>query len=370
MAHKQYTIRLRTLTPLFIANGDVLSPYSDFIQQDNRLWIIDHEKMESLFADRPEALNEFVRSVKTKWSNNKSITNLRDFLKNRFLIADPSSISKTSRIIHGNIQNAQLKRFIHSAGRPFIPGSSVKGMIKSALLHHWLTKLPDGKAVIEGISKLVYINFDPRSSEYNEQRRRLLDYMSTKEAQRIRVSDSGFLDSRQLEVLKVARFKMQDLSFVSPQWSEVWPADVVTTFDLSIESDFSEPFKFLNDGIQSLFNVISHLSKSVLHHELDHLGEIKNKRHNQIMEQYEKFLKLTNSAGRCICRVGAYKTFLDQSIGLALYLNDPRIYDRWRTALGLGNPKTRNITKSRFPSTRSFLSDLTSAMGWVELSVE
>lgn len=119
-------IKIKTLTPIHIGSGEALSPLDYFIE-NGKFFRID---MDGLFNDKEFILKkeDFINKIS---KGERFITRILDknLLKKHILYIIPAEKSAENR------NPIEVKVFIKSAGRVFIPGSSFKGSILSALIY-------------------------------------------------------------------------------------------------------------------------------------------------------------------------------------------------------------------------------------------
>jgi CRISPR-associated protein Csm5 len=130
-------LRLTTLSPLAIGKGDKLSPYSDFVEHDNRLHLIDTNRVEAALADRPDLLDAYVAGITAGIDNNRSHFELEKFLTNRLRLDLPAVSRRIYPLGHGAAGGVKQELYTilkTPNGQPYVPGSSLKGAIKTALL--------------------------------------------------------------------------------------------------------------------------------------------------------------------------------------------------------------------------------------------
>ena len=122
--------RIKVLTPVHIGSGEELTPLEYFIDRERGLF---HRlNMNSLFQDdkfRP-FLNTFI-SEATRRRNIGEIVRDHSLLRRHILYSLPISAEARQPLL---TNPANVKTYIKSAGRVFIPGSSLKGSILSAIL--------------------------------------------------------------------------------------------------------------------------------------------------------------------------------------------------------------------------------------------
>jgi CRISPR type III-A-associated RAMP protein Csm5 len=128
-------LTLKTLSPVHIGSGYDISPIEYFFDPlQNRFHRIN---MDALFQDpdfKPH-LNQFLREAASSRYIGRIIPD--NLLRSHILYTLPVSVKAANYLRHSQ---TAVKEHIKSAGRPFIPGSSLKGALLSALLYHQLTE--------------------------------------------------------------------------------------------------------------------------------------------------------------------------------------------------------------------------------------
>lgn len=413
---------LETLSPVRVGAGpeSVLSPYTDFVQDGRDLIYLDPRKLERALEGQPRGImDEFVRGVRTRMNNNRSEFELADFIRDR-LGTTPAKLALRHVPIRGDVKHAQVRRHLSNGGQPYIPGSTLKGAFRTAILYGWLQDEPAGRDLVERLSAAVerlWQQYGRQLEEaeqlYREGRKQdgnriagpipgrvgdALSEFSEKqlfgdlndktrpgdahegrgpEMRFLRLSDTAPVRADTLRVAQVARIKLANAQMVAPQWSEVLPRGVTTRFTLTIEPRFTRPgLTFLNAGSpEPLLERLDRFAADCLEWEadvLDNLSEVDalNDIYNTVVELEER--ERPERATRL--RLGAGKTYFDNSFGLALWKRDARVFEHFRKLLGLGrNPVFRRFSRERFPATRSYVVDRgtpVEPLGWVQLSVE
>jgi CRISPR type III-A-associated RAMP protein Csm5 len=124
-------IQIETLTPVHIGSGNMLQNNTDFVVQgsgdDRYIYIVDDRKILDLIGE--EHLDNWLVSIERKES---TIDLVKRFAPNAS-IRDYT----TERITcYAKVEaNDTLKEIIHDGrGKPYIPGSSIKGAIRTAVL--------------------------------------------------------------------------------------------------------------------------------------------------------------------------------------------------------------------------------------------
>ena len=134
--YKVYKMSLTTLSPIFIGSGEKLNK-SAYFCYDDEVNVIDEKKLVKLLRSRRGLFEAFMSEAS---SGNLYLTK---FLENNIPNFKNLDIHKYKLISHSNIITTKgkiktlndINTFIKSSnGRPYIPGSSIKGCIRTALI--------------------------------------------------------------------------------------------------------------------------------------------------------------------------------------------------------------------------------------------
>lgn len=122
-----YYIKVEPLTPVYVG-GATEKNYKfeiDAVDLDNQVYIIDHEKLSKELLKNKQLYDAYIQAA----LNN----NLLDFFKNNKINAQDFS----RKVYSTTGESSEIKAFIRDGfGLPYIPGSSLKGAIRSAFLHY------------------------------------------------------------------------------------------------------------------------------------------------------------------------------------------------------------------------------------------
>jgi CRISPR-associated protein Csm5 len=141
-----HILHIKTLSPVCIGDNKAanLFPYLDFVVNEREVHYIDKVKlMQSVEKAGGGALEAFVDGIERMdpQNPNRSGFDLAGFVKN-YLEHQLSDFYIEGRKIQNRGYDVGAKRevttVIKSAGRPYIPGSTIKGAIRTALLHDWI----------------------------------------------------------------------------------------------------------------------------------------------------------------------------------------------------------------------------------------
>ncbi|MFW6308922.1 MAG: type III-A CRISPR-associated RAMP protein Csm5 [bacterium] len=343
-------LKLKTLTPVQIGSGDILSPYHDYIYDRDRIYYIDYKELEkylSAEAESEKLMDQFVELVSSQAGKNKQD---RFLLKNFFASNDLNfeDFSQNQIEVTDKITN-EIKRTILSGTRPYIPGSSLKGAVRTALLYNHLLAGYNLKKMKGG--KQAYIGQDQFGKFAGDK----LKYLA--------VSDSSLLTMDSITLLETYRYNLKELTTDIPVVREV--ISIGEEMEISLQgkapADIDSKFSYLKEGEESkILEMINAFTIKILDNELEILEQHNNGKLDNIISKYSQLYnraeELKESKKGAILRLGAGKTYFDNTIALALDKGD---YNKIKPSSDETFPVTRNVIKEG--------REITGTMGWILL---
>lgn len=404
---KNIKMNLTTLAPVFVGTdeGSDLSPVTDFIFNNGKVQLINQRKFELLLSKDDKLVNEFVSEIK-----NKSYSfNLKNFIENK-LNTSIEELTKAIIEVEGLLGSNTIKTFISTSGKPFIPGSSIKGSIRTAIIYNFLVEADEGKKIVEKLidsakkrhkeledlltkkqrerlSDNDFKNFKSlesyKSNEkefsktYNELRL-FKDYTYGHDFRHIQISDTRTFNLSDTKITELPRIYLTKDDNKTSQWKQVLKENVSKEFTLTINPSIKDGYllRINSNSCKSLFSMINNFSKDTIEFELSMYDTFSG---NKAVENklkgsksfYESILKIINQSENdfAVIRVGGGKTYFDNSIGLALYKKDPDAFKEFRKLLGFWKHRSGNrafveedspITRTYYKSQNGFY-----PIGWV-----
>lgn len=131
--HTQLTAQIEVLSPLHVSSGNKLQKGFDWLERNNRLFVIDQDAMFDLVLQRAE--KERGADVVAITTRLMEMT-LSDLLEAGWLtVQDFAPGSPICRyVLHGRSHMNELSEQIKDVyGRPYLPGSSLKGALRTML---------------------------------------------------------------------------------------------------------------------------------------------------------------------------------------------------------------------------------------------
>ncbi len=395
--NKVHRIKAHVLTPVSIGDGGQISPLADYYYDANThsAYFLNKSKFEQLLLNTTH-LEAYIKEVNEVVNERKNEA-LLDFLKR--------ATGKTEQEIlqnyfhHNTIPTLGLRNAVETAtivkniDQPYIPGSTLKGVIRTAILHNWLTNdshrhkiLNKYLQALEQWEKLSTRRDGQAKKEiYNLQKNILneddlfgkLKY--GQDSRKIKISDSQTIEKGiaivQCDRIPLRISKEGGKTPILPILREAIWTDVPLSFTVAIEYGINHPaLKYLETiDTKALLKMIGVFAKDIVIFEKYLLKSVldKDNVHPQIEKLYNFYDELHKRMedGETFIRVGFGKTQYDNSLALAPYNgfdDDDKSYDSfglWRLLLW----KLKEDQLDYYPKTR-LLTARSEPLGWVRLS--
>lgn len=440
VAHNVFTIQIETQTPVSVGDGRILSPYTDFVfdKSKEQIHVLDKKKIiDRIFdldaqkeAEERSLMTEYMDGIYESMDNNRADFDLHKFMEAKLSLvaADNASQTIAKQGLRGN-KKQEIKCMVKDNNRAYIPGSTLKGAIKGALLYDWFLNEGYGtfselmrevlkvfqkcKRDIERIERIASRNYLSRHDkqeikhlkkqisrkggrEISQQIQAVIDDLLTKDDNwfprafsQLKPKDSERFKESETIVQQVNRLHYNKGVVTIPVNLESIQKKAETTFKLVINPTCTRrEFAFLNkaDAVTTLFERINKFHKDTLDMELDLLdtgywhskarGEERTifLKHKHFLEDLYDKVDTAPPTVAYMC-VGFGKSFFYNSIGVLV--ND---WDESQAPEDLREEDKSLFRKycqlfflgkdgqKSFPLTRS-VTELGETMGWIKLSV-
>lgn len=371
---KTCPLQLTTLTPVCIGTGNKLSPYADYVIDENqkKIYYINQELVKAKLAKSPNLIDEYVAGVANGMDNNRSTFNLNNFLKTRLSI----DVRREHRLQLDceATGSKELYTIVKNAGlQPYIPGSTIKGAVKTAFLYDWLVNQEEGKKTVEALLK------NPRDEKVSEVIEKVFTRFNPG------FSDSSLIEANRMMCIDTKRLHIKKGNIAIPQtWESVITGTVVTS---SFSAKKSEHFKSV--AWTELHRVINQYAKAGNQCEWDILVDVAGDKmpddiYNKLYDFYETMNNNIDEADEntAFLKLGSGKGYYHNSIGLALFNADKSenktAFLNFLKLSGFGKVFKKETRKMEeydldpydFPITRVIDVNKVQPLGWVKLEIE
>ena len=410
---RTHKLQLRTVTPVSIGadEADALSPYADYVIEGDAIVLLDKRKVEKAVLDAG-LLDDYVIGIGDSMESNpnRSGFNLGLFIKEKLKKA-PRDLALRIMPNRGIEQHRKqsVAAIVKEAGKAYLPGSSLKGAFRTAVLYDWLTATEKGSEELvkyknalhslelaaADVGRLKRIFEQKRlRSEFNAAKKHLRDQEKRffvednlfgrlndgPESRFLRFSDSSMAPDDAVGLYGIKRIRLQPNPKVVGRESEMpTPREALfsnsaLTATLNIVPAFASDsvLKYwVDQSMDEVLGLLNQFTKDCISNELYELREADNRDFRKVIDQMEDFyVDLEDKAknGGVFLRMGFGKTVYDNSLTLAMLNGLPgqdgeNAFKSYRTnMLGVKGsarnyPVTRTVTADGLP------------LGWVEITL-
>jgi CRISPR type III-A-associated RAMP protein Csm5 len=364
-------VLLKTLTPVHIGNGEKLSPYSDYVfdEQDGIVYYLDHQRIESFFqhSDRgDELLERFVQFVMAGKGENHAYT-IKDFFANHRI--DYRTLAREAVKTSADINNEEIHEHVKTASQLYIPGSSLKGAIRTCLL--FSHRLQRGYSLDAALADLRV-----RERRENVHGADVFGKYGNDLLKHLHLSDTTTIPPEHKAITKTHRYHFKKKQFTLPVTVEAIPENIELEFSLQCKArtnlhHIPDHLSYLfqqddHSGEKTILAKVNDFSAKIIEKEINVLSRLKAKETEGLLAFYLSLKSMTEEFAESSCgavlRVGSGKTYFDNTISFVFSEQELRTLLK---QLKLSND-------SPFPVTRAVTTQhqqAESVMGWVSLHI-
>ena len=354
-----FNIEIETITPLHIGSGGTLSSVGEFITETNIIRYLNTKEI-SNYLYKNNLLDKYTDEILHSAESFDTLKSLKDLglSIDNYITKETDFAQNKVNVLHNNV----LHEFIEANGCKYIPGSSVKGMIKTVLLYHYL------KENNELIKKIENDIIDIKKDNLNYQLSHLWEYyekqiFEKKEFNLLRFTDSDPIDDKSLQVEQLKRQHLQSVDSEGLDWlSETVRPNTILPLRMQILPQFSQNQSVLNErNTTSLFTLINSYSTILINFEISMLSSSSYVGKKDLISKLNSLKEeITQSDNEyAICRLGKGKTvYFNTLITLLSSKIQSRIIEMYF--------KT-DENSTLFPATR-VLTVNDEMLGWIKIS--
>jgi CRISPR-associated protein Csm5 len=270
-------IRLKTLSPIHIGSVEQKITPFEYIQQGQYVYQISDEKV-SLFLQQKNLIDSYVSAVEKEGHRFR----LSEFFKNNKITLTETDLiniseGRKTRLLGSGLQD--YRPFIRDGfGKLYIPGTSIKGAIRTAILYNALlnckTKDPDGfqKKIVEPIERTEPFKFKKKNPFEWVQKEWLENFNllektkspNTDWLRMLHISDAYPIKLTETNLIPINILKKETTGWLFKSvntgqkttiWVEVIPKDTIIEFDMTWDEKLLESFKAENNALSLPENI-------------------------------------------------------------------------------------------------------------------
>jgi len=364
-------VSLTTLTPVHIGSGQKLAKNTEFIFFDNQdqLAVIDDRKILDIIGE--ENIHHWVSVIDAN-------QDLKDLIKTRFSGSlRPSNVAKRVIDYEGDKLTNELNEQLHSAlNGPYIPGSSIKGAIRTAV---FATKVLDYRNdAINALtqyklsdSKLIKKVFGDNAND------NLFRFVQVGDAYFGQVNTVAYTG----KILNLNRNKWR-FKQGQEQLVECIPQGLTTSMSFKINTEALDKNRNIpNAGVLSeknrLFKIVNNHTAKLLQNEIEFWQEeideaqtpVEIDDHLEALSDLKSLTEKANPEKEMIFRMGFGSGW---NFITGAWAKDERILNENQYDRFIGNRALRykQYDDAPFPKTRKLISSQEGLLGFVRLRIE
>lgn len=369
---------IETLTPVHIYNGKKLSPYTDYIYENGKIYYIDVNRLNEKILSNDMLFENYINEIKKIKSNTRDKFTLKKLFNKYKLKTEEYSIAKFD--VFGHPGHNEIHEIIKTNNKPYIPGSSIKGAIRTCLLFDYLQNI---NYDYEKIKKLSFI--EKKGNQYIGQDvfRRQVNNIQSDIMKFIHVTDTKAISISNMKIYKeflvdLYETKLKgDLVKGVPMLSEAINKGTKMVFEIRCKGRkfdvINSKFKYVFEGNEELlFDKINNFYEKNLNIYIKEMEMIDKDLFAKIISQYNSFLELIDkfkiNKNGFIMRLGSHRNLYDNTI-VSLF-EEEEMEQIKKVVTG----RRKNIpTYKPYPKTSWFILDeygVKESIGWVKVEKE
>lgn len=394
--HLQFPITLTTLSPLHIGSGEELTSVGEYLTTSSHIYFLVYEELMNRLKGKGGKEDYFDEYVQKILHHERGFDFFNVLTKWGIGPTDKELVERSIRLHQDGLDpaaNNKLQLCIKTRGEAYVPGSSIKGLLRMAMIFRFFKERPHELKVIEAEIAEILKKTKPLSAlkEYWQEREmqwtlkrknKVEGLIPERVFQAIRPYDTACVPHEKLVIEQVNRQSfMRELSDVSKglDWLvECIGKDVELPFELTILPDFdSADFHYLkSNSPKELFNCLNAHTLALIRQErqLVDVARPDPAIKKALLEQLKTYEDLITAANGdyAIARMGKGKTLFFQTIL-------PLLSDELKNAI-LDLIKEKIAKKAEkeepdgddgiFPHSRVLTVQDRLMMGWVRLEVK
>ncbi len=306
-----HRLTITGLSPMFIGSGNKYSQL-DYISHENKIHILDFDK---ILTQIPfEIIDDLTNDILENFEKNIWRGDVKDFL-GKYEVDWNNFVEKSYDLV-GKIGKNEINQFIKTGDQIYIPGSSLKGAIRTAILFKILKNHPKKK---EEIVQSVLNFFNDR-----EIIRLIQSDGKTDLLRALIISDlKANTENAPIKIVESKVYHIRDQKSTIPIFYEVLDNGFNSTGTLKINRKLVDSNALISQYFDlskdTIIDATNSFSKEIINYELKEFKSRNDSNLERIINFYEELEEQVNSLkdNECIMRLGQGSSVL----GITLFLN-------------------------------------------------
>ncbi len=362
MNYRHFNIQICPLTPVHIGNGHSITSIGEYVSSKNSIRIINQEKLNKLLNSKG-LYDDYLKHILSEQQN----ANIWNYFVEQGIendIAYDNEYRFNAPDDHNPENNSLLELHIKTAGKKYLPGSTIKGTVRNSIFAYCISEDYKLKEKLENIINSANSLWKIKE-RINDIEKRLLDSLF----KNIRPEDTGSIDEENTIVEVSGRQHLfgtntEGLGTLKECIAENTEINTVLTIKHDEEKLPAQYLSFFSDdNTIGLFNAINNVTLKYIEFEISLLKESTDGIAKVLLEflynMQTEIKRLKNN--ECVLRMGKGKTYFFQTI---LPFLSHQSMDKVLNLMVKDDEKRRN-----FPQTR-VLTGKNRFFGWIKITTK
>ncbi len=356
-----YKLKLITQSPVFIGSGEKITTI-DYFQEGNEIYVVDFDEFLKIYyevagGNYKKCSEELTRFIKKNLYNGK-LKNKELFYRKEIRDEIRKRKAYIRKIYSDNIEgrDIQINEFINSAGRPYIPGSSIKGAIRTAIIYYILKKNANIRnQLFKEIDRTLY------HKGLGEIVEKVLYGLDSKDKSKdllkgLQITDSEFIND--VKVKYVKSWSLSTWKSKVPMNLECVDADVAISAEMNINENLLKHSKvedeFFKISKENILSAIKEFCQDLIDHEIK-----KTERYKEIQNFYSRLYD------DHYIILGGYASFLSKTVSILIEKENKELWLKIKR-------KNERKYKRSFLTCRNFITQRNepkAPLGWVKIEI-
>jgi CRISPR type III-A-associated RAMP protein Csm5 len=336
--------------------------------------------LESFLAETQdqEIVSDFVNRIQGQNPNEKDKYSICEFLKDHNQNPDEFVSKKVSITEPEELKAQQIQSTVKNGNRPYIPGSSIKGAIRTALVYH---EIKNSEKKLNDLKERI--NQRRAWNEVEKELDKIFGFYGDDVLKFLQVSDTSCFSETSIRIYHSKRVNIKSsVSSIPMNYEAIIPNLESVTFEIktTVQDIHIKEYEKLDNGFlylhkgneQKLFPILNTFSENFINSEISAFQMIDSK---DVVNHIEKFYFSAlgeipiNKKREAIISLGRGKSFFNSTIDLLL---DSDTLKTLRKNKNVGLSKRNRELVNPFPITRTVYYEnggIKGMFGWAKISM-
>lgn len=315
---------IEPLSPVFIGSGEKVGKFETLVD-GNKTYILNFDKL----MENDKFVAFFVENMDKVLDPSTKDGALKAIFKHLNLSVEEYSHTSFPTIYdkNGKPKTLQISRFVNTAGRFYIPGSSIKGAIRTALIKA-------NESFAKRFESTLNVSESDLKNKVNKIEDNIFGSAQLSPFKALIISDSSFIDKNYMKFKKVEIIHLERPNQDIPQFFEVWLPEQRNTGSNKVESRITFKADVLNkllsqngarkeaidylmkvfESEENFIKTMKEAARILIEMEKKKINTSNYQQKSELLNFYEKISKINNETKNgFVLRIGGHSGFYSKT---------------------------------------------------------